>query len=113
MLQARRQADAIARGGWPVELHPEPGKPNVWHEIKDKSFYDIPLRSLKVKGVGNLWAAGRIIDCDPLAFASARVMGTAFATGQAAGVAAALHGQQDASDYQSVRSELLRQEAIL
>ncbi|MEJ8546746.1 FAD-dependent oxidoreductase [Brevibacillus borstelensis] len=113
VLQARRQADAIARGGWPVELHPEPGKPNVWHEIKDKSFYDIPLRSLKAKGVSNLWAAGRIIDCDPLAFASARVMGTAFATGQAAGVAAALHCQNSGGDYQAVRSELLRQEAII
>ncbi|GAA4703558.1 FAD-dependent oxidoreductase [Brevibacillus fulvus] len=113
VLEARRFSDAIARGGWPVELHPEPGAPNVWHQIKDQSFYDIPLRSLKVNGVDNLWAAGRTIDCDPIAFASARVMGTAFATGHAAGVAAALTSSSGQADAQAVRAELLRQEAII
>jgi hypothetical protein len=113
VLQAKRFDDAIARGGWPVELHPEPGQPNVWYQIKDQSYYDIPLRSLKVKGMDNLWASGRIIDCDPMAFASARVMGTAFATGHAAGVAAALSLNDAAVDANAVRAELLRQDAII
>ena len=45
---------------------------------------------LKVKDARNLWAAGRTISTDSLALGSVRVMGTGFATGHAAGVAAAL-----------------------
>lgn len=113
VLQAKRYDDSIARGGWPVEMHPEPGAPNVWQSIKDQSYYDIPLRTLKVKGVQNLWAAGRTISCDPIAFASARVMGTAFATGHAAGVAAAVGVSNGVVSVKAVQTELLRQDAII
>ncbi|MCK9910065.1 FAD-dependent oxidoreductase, partial [Microbacteriaceae bacterium K1510] len=113
VLEAMRHEDAVARGGWPVELHPEPGSPNVWHPIKNQSYYDVPLRSIKVKGIDNLWAGGRTIDCDAMAFASARVMGTAFATGHAAGVAGSLFASKGQTDTSSVRAELLRQGAII
>ncbi|BCJ85685.1 FAD-dependent oxidoreductase [Effusibacillus dendaii] len=113
VLQAKRQEDSVARGGWPVELHPVPGEPNEWHSIKDNSYYDIPLRSLKVQGVRNLWAAGRIISCDPIAFASVRVMGTAFATGHAAGVAASVELNNGEVSVKAVQSELRRQDAII
>lgn len=112
VLSGVRHLDSVARGGWPVEIH-QPGAPAVYQQIRNKSYYDIPLRSLCVAGLDNLWCAGRIISCDPIAFASARVMGTAFATGHAAGVAAAqfsLHKRQDAGD---VRAELLRQGALI
>ena len=75
--------------------------------------YHIPLDALHALNCGNLWVGGRVIGCDEQAYGSLRVMGTAFATGQAAGVAAA--GQADgggepAAD--SVRRELRRQGAI-
>ncbi|MCY0896261.1 MAG: FAD-dependent oxidoreductase [Alicyclobacillaceae bacterium] len=107
-----RRADAVARGGWPVEVQ-QPGERAVYSQIKDKSFYDIPLGALKVKEVHNLWCAGRILSCDATAFASARVMGTAFATGHAAGVAAAHHASFGSVSVASVQRELLRQGAIL
>ncbi len=113
VLEARRFPDAIARGAWPVESHPEAGGPNVWQSIRGQSYYEIPLRCLKVQGVKNLWAAGRTISCDPTAFASVRVMGTCFATGHAAGVAAALRSGASAADVEAVRRELLRQKAII
>ena len=113
VLEAGRFPGAIARGAWPVELHPEPGGPNVWQSIRDQSYYEIPLSCLKVQGVRNLWAAGRIISCDPVAFASVRVMGTCFATGHAAGVAAALSSRGLPADAELVRQELLRQKAII
>ena len=61
----------------------------------------------------NLFAAGRVIDADADAFASARVMGTAFAAGHAAGVAAALVAGGRTADAAGVRAELLRQNGIL
>lgn len=59
----------------------------------------------------NLFAAGRTADGDRKAGASIRVMGTAFATGQAAGVAAAGYAQHGAVDASEVRKILLEQGA--
>ncbi|EPZ48132.1 FAD-dependent oxidoreductase [Alicyclobacillus acidoterrestris] len=112
VLSGVRHLDAVARGGWPVEIH-QPGAPAVYQQIRDKSYYDIPLRSLAVEGFSNLWCAGRIISCDAIAFASARVMGTAFATGHAAGVAAAQSTRFTHPDADLVRAELLRQGALV
>ena len=50
---------------------------------------DIPLGALQSADTGNLYGAGRIVSSDEAAFAAVRVMGTCFATGHAAGVAAA------------------------
>ena len=47
------------------------------------------------------------------AFASLRVMGTAFATGQAAGVAAAQTARDGVTDAGLVRVELERQGALI
>ena len=113
VLNARRYPDAIACGGWPIELHPEPGRENVWLPIKDQSYYHIPLGALKPINLKNVWAGGRIISCDPYAFASVRVMGTGFATGHAAGVAAALQQDSTYADIRVIRKELMRQGAIL
>lgn len=111
-LNGVRFDDAIARGGWPVEVH-QPGQAAVYTQIRDKSYYDIPLRALKVSGISNLWTGGRIIDCDATAFGSARVMGTAFGTGHAAGVAAAHYASMKRVDPTEVRRELSRQGAFV
>ena len=60
-----------------------------------------------------MWGAGRTVSCDLIAFASIRVMGTAFATGHAAGVAAALSAQKGYAEIEQVQGELLRQKAII
>ena len=43
---------------------------------------------LRVRGYENLWAAGKCLSADALAHASARVAGTCWAMGEAAGKAA-------------------------
>jgi glycine/D-amino acid oxidase-like deaminating enzyme len=113
VLGARIGDDAVALGGWPVELHPAPGRPNVWKRLRDDGAYGIPLATLSSASFANLFAAGRVIDADADAFGSARVMGTAFATGHAAGVAAALAAAGGEVKVGAVRAELLRQDAIL
>ena len=63
--------------------------------------------------VCNLFAAGRTADGDRIAGASLRVMGTAFATGQAAGVAAAQFAAESGVSAEEVRKALAAQGALL
>lgn len=92
LLQGRQRDDGIARAAWPIELHAEAGKP-VYHSLGGPGYAHIPYDSIRAKGVDNLWYAGRVIGADDEAYGSVRVMGTAFASGEAAGVAAADYSQ--------------------
>ncbi|GLY65022.1 FAD-dependent oxidoreductase [Amycolatopsis taiwanensis] len=106
-------SDAVAIGAWPVEDHPGPGLPAEWKFIGDPGYYGIPLDVLRSRNTPNLFAGGRTVDGDRRAGASVRVMGTAFATGQAAGAAAALTARDGDTDTTTVRAELDRQGARL
>lgn len=110
VFTCRKRPDGVARGGWSPEVHKGTGV--QYTHMPDGGWFDIPLGALRADGVQNLWTAGRCISCDPVALASVRVMGTGFASGHAAGVAAALatRGQESSED---VRSELLRQGALI
>ena len=79
----------------------------------DGGTYDIPLGCLRSVDTPNLFAAGRTADGDRQAGASLRVMGTAFATGQAAGVAAACFARDGKVDAAEVRKILVGQGALL
>lgn len=113
VVAGARFPDAVALGGWPVEHHPGPGLPSRWIRIRADGAYEIPLGTLQSASHSNLFAAGRTLDADAYAFASLRVMGTAFATGQAAGVAAAQCARDGGTDAERVRLELVRQGALI
>lgn len=83
--------DAIARCGHPLEIH-DPKKGVVYVHLGggDNSWYNIPYRSIVVKGAKNLFAIGRCLSAEFDAQASARVTGTAMAMGHAASVAASI-----------------------
>jgi hypothetical protein len=113
VLGAGRFDDAVALGAWPVEYHPGPGTPSQWRFIEGDGYYEIPFDAMRSADTPNLFAAGRVIDGDLLAGGSLRVMGTAFATGHAAGIAAALVSGQGEATATAVRKELVRQDAYL
>ena len=81
--------------------------------------YGIPYRALLPRGIANLAVAGRCIGTDHLVQSSARVMPTCFATGQAAGLAAALamkdgrNGALRAVPHSQLRDNLLALGAFL
>ena len=54
-----------------------------------------------------------MLSTDSLALGSVRVMGTGFATGQAAGVAAALTLNHDQYDVKAIQTELKNQGALI
>ncbi|MEQ8347259.1 MAG: FAD-dependent oxidoreductase [Sneathiellaceae bacterium] len=113
-VQARRRFDdCIALGAWGAEWHDRSDWSSSFDYAPERGAYDIPLACLAACDTANLFAAGRTADGDRLAGAAIRVMGTAFATGQAAGVAAAAVADRGAAAPQAVRAELRRQGAIL
>ncbi|MDN5213446.1 FAD-dependent oxidoreductase [Fulvivirgaceae bacterium BMA12] len=93
IVEQRHFDDTVSFGGWAIDLHPADGifseKPgcNQWHS---KGIYEIPYRSMIVKGIDNLFLAGRILSSSHVAFGSTRVMATSGHNGQAVGMAAAL-----------------------
>lgn len=113
LLEARRRHDGIARSGWPCELHPSPGVTEYcW--IPDNGWFHVPFGALIPDGCCNLWLAGNCIGADDQAFGSIRVMGCAFATGHAAGVAAALSvGLAQRASLAAIKTTLVQQGAIL
>jgi len=90
----RRFADAVAYGGWPMDVHTVEGflndsdDPTVWLRLED--VYTIPYRCYYSRNIPNLFLCGRIISASHMAFASARVMATCAVGGQAVGTAAAI-----------------------
>ncbi|MDR6736220.1 FAD-dependent oxidoreductase [Sphingobacterium sp. 2149] len=93
LLEQRQHPDAVAYGGWSIDLHPADGVYselpgcNQWHS---KGIFDIPYRSLYSKNIRNLFLTGRIISVSHVAFGATRVMATCAYVGQAVGMAAAL-----------------------
>lgn len=113
-VQARtRFVDCIALGAWGVEWHRREDYTSTFDYPPERDVYEIPLSCLCSRDTPNLFAAGRTADGDRKAGAAIRVMGTAFATGQAAGVAAAQVARQGRLDAGRVRDTLREQNAML
>lgn len=90
LLGARRFPDVVARGTYPLDIHNPEGKGTVLKRIPAGQAYDIPLRSLLPAGLERVVVSGRCISGTHEAHSSYRVMPISMATGQAAGVCAAL-----------------------
>ena len=118
--------DSIAYYSYPVDLHaavPEEGqeKERLYQDTKYRNgeSYGIPYRCLVPEGIGNLAVAGRIISADRSMMASVRIMSACFATGQAAGTAAAVAVQDGSKksfaeiDVGEIRRRLREQKVYL
>ena len=111
VLNSKKCADTIGRGGWPAEMHKASGLQFV--AMKENDWFDIPIGSLLSKDIANLFTAGRSISCESVALASLRVMGTGFATGQAAGVIATCYVRDEEVSTSKVQEILRSQNALL
>jgi len=94
VLDAREFDDVIARGAYPVDIHNPKGSGTVLKRLPPGAAYDIPLRCLLPREIEGLLVAGRCISGSHEAHSSYRVMPIVMATGQAAGVCAALAAKQ-------------------
>jgi len=117
VLAARKFGDAVARGAYPIDIHNPTGTGTVLKRLPPGEAYDIPLRCLMPKDVDGLLVAGRCMSGTHEAHSSYRVMPIVMATGQAAGVCAALAARRNALPRaiaaEEVQRELARQGASL
>jgi glycine/D-amino acid oxidase-like deaminating enzyme len=117
VLGARKFEDVVARGSYPVDIHNPKGSGTVLKRLPSGEAYDIPLRTLLPQGVEGLLVAGRCLSGTHEAHSSYRVMPIVMATGQAAGVCAALAAEREvtprAVPAADVQAALLRQGADL
>lgn len=92
VLQGVAFPDAIARCAYPIDIHDPTGTRGTLKGPQEagRNWYEIPYRCLVPLGIENLLVAGRCLSATHEGAASARVIPPCYATGQAAGTAAAL-----------------------
>jgi hypothetical protein len=100
-------ADGICHVRFMADIHhPDPAEGSgLTHEFFPD--YDIPFGCLVARDVDNLLMAGRCISGDHIAFASYRVTGDAIATGEAAGLAAAMSLEDRVEAFELDRARFL------
>jgi hypothetical protein len=107
VLVARKFPAGIARGAWPMERWGNGPRPEMTF-FSERDYYEIPLDCLRPAGLDNVLAAGRCLSAEAGAMTSARVIGTALATGWAAGTVAAFQalGRPLDAAVESIRQQM-------
>lgn len=113
-----RKDDVVVHKAWfLIDIHNPSGGGQAEGHSQPAIPYDIPYRSLLPVGLENILTCGRCISGTHRAHASYRVMGVCLATGQAAGIAAALSAKEGvtprALDIKALQSALIEAGAVL
>lgn len=117
VLACRKFRDGIALCSYPIDIHNPAGAGTVIKSLPPGEWYSIPYRCLVPREVDGLLVAGRPISSTHEAHSSLRVQPICYATGQAAGIAAAIAAVQRIPprdlDPKAVRAEIRNQGGIL
>ena len=93
LLSRKKFPDMFCQSNYPVDIHGKQLNFNKekYKDVDDgKPWYEIPFRSLVVKGFDNLLVTGRCLGAEFLAQSSLRVQQSARSSGEAAGIAAVM-----------------------
>ncbi len=102
--------DTVAWSAWPMEFRETASGPRLRFPAEERSC-GVPLGALRAEKDPALFVAGRCLSCTHEAQAALRVIGTCLATGEAAGLAAAIQvedGQCDARKVRAARLQIAR-----
>ncbi|MDR6724429.1 hypothetical protein J2W91_002897 [Paenibacillus amylolyticus] len=123
IISQREFPDAVAFGGWSIDLHPPEGmyaEASGSKHMHADGVYHVPFRSLYSVNVRNMLMAGRDISASHVAFGTTRVMATCAVIGEAAGTGAALCATMNVSPRELyarhlavLQQTLLRQDASI
>lgn len=89
ILESAVPADTVCYSAWPMEMHEDGKAMRLVYPRSAGGVAGVPLRALQACDMDNVFLAGRCVSCTHEAQAALRVIATSFATGQAAGLAAA------------------------
>ncbi len=103
VLSGTQPDDTVVLACWPMEWH-ESGQPMRLVYPREDAPHGIPLGALRSRDLDNLLVAGRCVSATREAQASVRVIGSAMAMGQAAGLAAASLADKRTPDLNAIRS---------
>ncbi len=110
VLEGRRFREEVALSSWPIELWEDHRRPRYEYPQGPCS---VPLGALVSKSAPMLGMAGRCLSATHEALGALRVIGTALATGEAIGIAAALAARENTQlasvDPEHVRERILAQ----
>ena len=115
-IERKSFPDEIAVSTFEMDIH-APKDPERVKKLQErigdnwkpkKGFLGIPYRCLTPKGLKNVLVAGRSISCERIVLGSVRIMPVCLATGEAAGVAAALAVGMENCDVHQVDTDKLR-----
>lgn len=112
IIEQRDHYDAVAYGGWSIDLHPADGvysEHDGCRQFHSKGTYTIPFRALYSQSLDNLLLTGRLISATHVAFGSARVMCTCGVLGEVVGRAAAICQQQQLTPAKLAQPERIPQ----
>jgi hypothetical protein len=113
LLHARTFADAVARSGYPIDIHNPAGAGTTTVRLPEGRTYEIPYRCLVPLLIDDLLVAGRCISVTHEALASTRLTPTIMTLGQAAATAAVQSLEADEPprriDTDRLRASLVRQ----
>jgi len=117
VLGGRKFRDGIALCSYPIDIHNPAGSGTVIKRLKPGDWYSIPYRCLVPSNAEGLLVAGRPISATHEAHSSLRVQPICYATGHAAGIAAAMAASARAPlaevDVKALRREIISQGGIL
>lgn len=116
VVGGKEHFDSIALSGFPMDIHSPDSTELELDENDINQPIQVPLRALLPRNVEGLIVSGRCISATHEACAALRVIPTAMAIGEAAGVLAALSSKMNVSPsevpYQEVQKQLERQNQV-
>ena len=109
VVRGRTRHDEVAVSTWPIELWPDHRRARFEHP---DGACSVPLGALVSRSHPRIAMAGRCLSASHDALGALRVIGTALATGEAAGIAAALAADRGVGPAEiaagEIRDEILR-----
>ena len=92
LFAQRKFEDMFCQSNYPIDVHGKAHNCSFDGIEKDEArpWYDIPYRSIVVKGLENLFVTGRCLGAEFIVQSSLRVQHSVRSSGEAAGIAAAM-----------------------
>ena len=117
LMACTKFEDGVVCCNYDIDIHNPEGSGTSHYFFEDGEYYTIPYRCLIPRGSRNLLVAGRCISSTHEAQASYRIMPVCCCLGEAAGIAAARCGKENADvpdiDMRGYREELKQRRLIL